>query len=486
MLYRGTEGVRVPRLYLGRSSPMAQAALMTRDLNQRPPGDSAAWATSLPPIERMIGYQSIQRSFESIYAFVSRIIVANQLNQTESQKTIPQALSKAAFGVGQQDIPGAIAWLAEHGVSPEAARRRVDPRVWEPLPGFNSVAPECLRICPCCMELQFHTWAWSSDLISRCPVHEVPLTQSCPACGVRLLAKGSTLRKSAFCCPRECMLSAAIFGGLGTANEPGAPLLAQQFRWVTQVRNIVSVQVGLAHVAYPPYLAIANLRTPPQPSSGLTAAVLEQMSRVGVDLPRLLPWHDMNPHSWRVRVAPWNAALSGVPPERIEHARRSIRRTAYVTQLPIFDLASFRTWYDRTPAMWPWINLETLVLVSGDIVSISVESHLLIANELHALRQLLARHNPVDLAASVYQDVLFEILVFAVKRRAQLDCLQPSGEILCIAERVDAVLLAAGQFWKIVAQSLAAPADSDSWREYQEPAELGGGYVYLSNRSRRN
>lgn len=455
------------------------------DAPRTPPGAGLA-RSSLPPIERMIGYASLGRRFESVYAFISRIMVANQLNQAEANATIPEELAHAALRADYHFLPDAVAWLVARGVDPEAAACRVDPREWEPLPGFNSVPPERLRICTKCLELQFHTWAWSSDTVAHCALHDVPLTDQCPKCSVNLLPKGQTLRKSAFHCPRGCTLSAAPFGGLGgAASEPGAKLLEDQLTWVRTVRATVAVRAGPAHTAYPPYLTIANLRSPPLPSAGLTNAVLAAMEAAGAGLPERLGWHTPDPGVWRVEVVPWQLAITEIPAERLEHARRSIRRTSYVTHLPILDLAVFRDWFDRTPGVHPWIDLEKLVMVSGDVVSIPVPSHVLIGNELHALRQLLARQAPPDMAASIYQEVLFDILVGAVDRTLQLDRRRPTGEALWTAERLDAVLEAKGKLWRLTAKSFGAPESSGAWVDYQEPAELGMGYIYIANRRQR-
>lgn len=442
--------------------------------------------SGLAPIERMIGYASTGRQFESAYAFVCRIIHANQLNEAEARATLPESMVRAAFGADRQGLEGAMQWLVEHGADETTTPSRVDARVWEPLPGFNSIAPEHLRVCTKCLELQFHTWAWSSDTVAECPVHRVALTEKCPKCGVTLLPKGPSLKKSAFQCPRGCALSGDPFRGLGgIANEPGARWLAQQWAWVAAIQDALAIKAGLAHVAYPPYLAVASLRTPPLPSRGLTTAVLYAMHQAGAAVPPPLAWQTTDPGAWQVSVTPWHARSGGVSEERLEHARRSIRRTAYVTHLPLLDQSAFRRWFDATPDVHPWIDLEKLVMLSGDVVCIPVPSHLVIGNEVRALRQLLARHSPVDIAASIYQDVLFEVLLNAVDRRLQLDLRRPTAEPLWTAERADAVLEARGQMWRVAARSVAKPEASAAWADYQEPAELGVGYVYVSDRRRR-
>jgi len=433
----------------------------------------------VPALEQMIGYASIERRFESLYSFVARIIRANQLTEAEVRSAIPDVLLTAAFAVDGRDRSEASAWLEARGVPEAAIRARLGVEAWEPLPGFNSVAPEHLRICPACFTNKFHSFAWHCDTVARCPLHAVPLTQACPNCATPLLRRGASPRKSAFTCPRNCVLEGDKFKGLGGAQgEPGAAELARQLDWAQGIRQRIRVVAGPAHVALPPYLAVTTLRMPPLPSMGLATSVVASVLGTAETT---FAWHDPPSPTWSVDVVDFVAPAAPPTEAFLDHVRRSIRRTSYRTHLPIVDLAEFRAWFDRTPQVQPWIELEKLVMVSGEVVSIPVPSHLLTANEINGLRMLLSRDYAPAVCAGMYTAVLFEVIENAVDRRLQLDGKRCAGSAVRAAERVDALLEVDGVHRRLKAHTYASGETLTLWRGYQEPAELGGGYIYVGD-----
>lgn len=201
---------------------------------------------------------------------------------------------------------------------------------------------------------------------------------------------------------------------------------------------------------------------------------------LGGEMPTL-PWHAVPGDHWRVEIFDFEPAKAAPSPAFLEHVRRSIRRTARRTHLPLVDLSQFRAWFDRTQIVQPWIELDKLRMVSGDVVSIPVPSHLLTANEINALRIVLSRDYSPEVCAGMYSSVLFEILADAVERRLQLDGRKPAGPRSRAAERVDALLRVDGVLRRVRAESFAREDTLALWRGYQEPAELGGGYVYIGD-----
>ena len=113
--------------------------------------------------------------------------------------------------------------------------------VWEQFPnGLRSCMTDRLRWCPECMAEGFHTLLGNIRLITRCPIHSLPMLEECPKCH-----QSFTMRLSSLAVPRRsCLCGRTQFLTLSQARCP--TMLANQTevwepvaKWVRQVCNMV-------------------------------------------------------------------------------------------------------------------------------------------------------------------------------------------------------------------------------------------------------
>jgi len=405
------------------------------------PHDTSTATSAWSSCESLLGYAAVDRKHESIYALISRMMIANHLNESESRALIPDQLSKAALYADRAYCSDAVSWLTDRGVSPAHALSRVDPQSWECLPGFNSVPQSKLRICEICFGSQFHTWAWSSDVMSKCPLHGCELQETCPKCRVGLLRKGRTLRRSAFTCPRSCALATGPLSGLGSSlNELGAEQLEQHKRWIETVRQAVRIDFGPTHIAYPTYLEVAPYRASPTISSGLTMATLKQIEGGGAKVPAPLPWHDDSTSHWQVTITPWSPSIEPLPKDVIAKAKNAIYRDAYTTTLPILDVAHAADFFRSKPTLSTIAKPDNEAVTSGAFPCIRFPSKLLVANEIHALYRALSNDVPCKISGSNYQEMMLDLVEVATGRMDAIERGHAEFPQLAVAERVDALL----------------------------------------------
>lgn len=372
----------------------------------------------------------------------------------------------------------AAAWLISQGVRARDADSRVDPDFWVPIPGLESSVTNRLRGCPKCWAEGHHSLAQQSDAIDRCPLHGGSLTQQCPGCGVHLFGFCAPARTRRFGCPRGCDLARARFVGLGGRhNEAMVSAYRRQRDWVGTVRRELQVVSQVAHIPYPGYQAPQPLVGQARPSPGLLAAVLERAREQGISLPSPLAWHGKPGAHWSIDVSPWRPTGCDIGGERVEHARRSFQRGAYETFVPLPDLARFRAWYDRFPNASHYLDTAALSLISGDVIAIRMRSYLLTNAEVHALRAVLRRDLAPEVAVGHYNDLLFDLLGWAIVRRQLLAGRRHDLQALDVSERVDAIVMHRGDLFRVCAYSEQLGARA-AWSQFHEPAESGGGIDY--------
>ena len=120
-----------------------------------------------PPLERLIGFDTLSRPLESWYAFVSRLIRANLLNDVDIRKQLPADWVRCAFApheVQTSDLAVPAPYIDR---LPDVALK-LRPITWQPFPELSSAPPECLRGCPRCLEAGYHSYAMQGDAIARC------------------------------------------------------------------------------------------------------------------------------------------------------------------------------------------------------------------------------------------------------------------------------------------------------------------------------
>ena len=171
-----------------------------------------------PPLERLIGFDTLSRPLESWYAFVSRLIRANLLNDVDIRKQLPADWVRCAFApheVQTSDLAVPAPYIDR---LPDVALK-LRPITWQPFPELSSAPPECLRGCPRCLEAGYHSYAMQGDAIARCPVHDEELVHRCPHCDTQLLWQARTPGLSAFQCPAGCPLLEGVHSGLHVPHE---------------------------------------------------------------------------------------------------------------------------------------------------------------------------------------------------------------------------------------------------------------------------
>lgn len=439
--------------------------------------------TRTPPLERLIGFDTIRRPFESWYAFVARLIRANLLTDVEIRRQVPPDWVRWAFAPDSV-LPGDLATLGPYFRQLSKPEIKIRPGAWQPFPELSSSPPECLRICPRCIGDGYHSYAWQGDLIARCPVHHEPLTHHCPHCATQLLWQSRSPGLSAFQCPAGCLLLDGIHSGLYVPDELAiTQALQEHWQWTQSLSAAITFVSGPMHIAYPPYLASAPLRMPPLPSKGLLPALMHALQSSGVTMPGFKPYHEQSRGHWTIEAKSWTWKESEPSTEyQLETYRRAFRRGAYRTHVPIATRAPIDAWLaasESAHGRWHGGEVE-----EGEHCSTLVlPSYLVTNNELTGLRRLLARGRDPELACAHYLQALVDLLEHARQRRIALDKLDHPSPHITVAESVDAIVRTAEGYWRLSGFTRGEDDSRASWLDYREPAEIAGGMIHIMRRS---
>lgn len=435
-----------------------------------------------PPIERLIGFDTMHRPLESWYGFIGRLIRANLLNDLDVRQQLPAHWVRWAFApheVHADDLP-AIGPYFDGLLNSELKLRPVE---WQPFPELSSTPHECLRGCPRCLEAGYHSYAFQGDLIAQCPVHEAALVHRCPHCDTQLLWHTRSPSFSAFRCPTGCILLEGTHSGLHVPFESAiTAALQQHLAWTKTLRETLMVASGPVHIAYPPYIAVGPLRTPPLPSKGLLPAMLHALQAKGVAFPAFNAFHEQSHGQWAVEVNPWIwSDTVNRDEEQLEGYRRAFRRGAYRTHVPITDRENFERWLVKNESehkRWHDSNLE-----EGNCCAVfSLPSYMLTNNELMALRRLLSRGTAPDLASAHYQRLLTELLEHARLRRFALDILREPSPHVTVAEAFDAIVKTQAGYWHVSGRTRGDDESRRAWQDFREPAEMASGIIHVARK----
>lgn len=442
-------------------------------------------AGRLATIESLIGYDTMERPFESWYAFVCRLIRANLLNDAEIRERLPATWVRWAFAPHQIQVSDIA--------PPEPLRERQSnlelkfcALAWHPYPEMSGTPIECLRVCPTCIAAGTHSYALQVDILERCPVHDDVLVHRCPTCDLPLLWQSHTPRQSAFTCPAGCALQAGPSSGLHVPDEEAlAAAFREEWAWINALREQVAMLSVPVHIAYPPYLTVGTLRVPPLPSPGLLPAVLQALSSAGIDVPTSLPHHAQSTGRWTVEVRLWDPPSITVDESRVDAMRRSFRRGAYETAVPLAHRERFVTWLKRkssTQGAWRGVQVEETPL--GPVCGFP--SYLVTNNELTALRRLLIRGPDPQTAVAHYEAFLFDLLDNATVRRLALDDLSMPAAETRVAEAFDALILTAQGLRRICCRTEGDDDSRLTWDNLHEQAGMAGagagGIIYITRR----
>lgn len=296
-----------------------------------------------------------------------------------------------------------------------------------------------------------------------------------------MLWRSRSARESAFQCPRGCPLLAGLHVGLGREDELLVCELARHLEWTAQARKSFRFVSGPAHVAYPPYLAIFPLRTPPLPSPGLYPGLRDLLLASGEDVPAPLAFHDRSHGGWQMEVQPWHwKETTELSESDLELMRRSFRRGAYKTQVPVADLRHLQEKISTLP--FARILNAGEGRIESDQRTFLFPSYLITNNEFAALRRILVRGVAADLACAHYQEFLIELLGAALSRREALDRLKEPSKQLTMAERFEGIVRTENHYWKVRGHTYADEKSQETWSDLREPAEMSQGLIYVTRR----
>ena len=435
------------------------------------------------PLERLIGFDTFKRPLESWYAFVSRLIRTNLLSDIEIRQYLPADWIRWAFAPHEVQASDLTSLDLYVGALPDV-ELKLQPVAWQPFPELSSAPPECLRGCPRCLQEGYHSYAMQGDLIARCPVHDEALVHRCPHCDTQLLWHTRSPGRSAFHCPAGCLLLEGTHSGLHMPHEEQmTTALQEHLAWTQALREVVSFVSGPVHIAYPPYLAVASLRTPPLPSSGLLPALLHAMTAVRLAVPPFACYHEQSQGRWAIKVMPWTWNRADTPVEdQVDNYRRAFRRGAYRTYVPLVNPEVFEQWLANSEAAngnWHGGGVEE----GNGCTIFGLPSYFVTNSELIALRRLLARGNSnPGLACAHYAQVLTELLEHARLRRIALDRLEEPSPHVTVAENFDAIVLTDRGYWRVCGRTQGDELSRTTWRDFREPAEIAAGIIHVMRR----
>ena len=435
-----------------------------------------------PLLERLIGFDTLNRPLESWYAFVGRLIRANLLNDVEIRNQLPADWVRWAFaphGVQTSDLAAPGPYI-EGMPAPELKLR---PAAWHPFPDLSSAPPECLRGCPHCLEAGYHSYALQGDLIARCPVHDEALVHLCPHCDTQLLWHTRSPGFSAFHCPAGCPLLEGIHSGVHVLHEAQiTAALQEHWVWTQALRQAITFVSGPVHIAYPPYLAIAPLRMPPLPSKGLLPALLHSLQMTGLALPAFAPYHEQSHGRWVLMAKPWTWNEAETHDEsQLDAYRRAFRRGAYRTYIPLANRATFEHWLSASQSEHGCWH-EGAVEEGSLCAAFMLPSYLITNYEITALRRLLARGSDAGLACAHYQEVLIELLEHARLRRIALDELQEPSPHVIVAEAFDVIVRTEIGYWRVSGRTQGDDESRSTWQDFREPAEMTSSIIHVMRR----
>ena len=433
-------------------------------------------------LEKLIGFRTLSNPYESFYSYVSRLIRANLLKDAEIRSTLPARWIEHAFAATPPEATAALVGsIRRYCDKTLDLSLKLSARRWLLFPELNSSPAEYLRGCPDCFADGYHSYAMHGDLIAHCPLHGTALSYCCPRCDTPLLWSNRSPTAAAFQCPRGCLMLKGLHVGLTPEPEAISQALSKHLSWIDDIKAMMSFVSGPVHVAYPPYLSIASIRTPPLPSPGLFPALLDALRREGIGVREAEHFHASSHGAWKVEIARWPERRGPNSKDMREAMRRSFRRGVYHTHIPLVSRERFTSWLNL-PDVAKYQRLGSIEKGSGTDV-FCVPSYFVTNNEIFALRKLLARDVVDKTGLKHYENYLSDLLKNALLRRSALDHVAVSSELLTVAETFDGVLrVGAKGYWRVRGRAHAGQSGQQTWEEFRERAEVPGGIIHVTAR----
>lgn len=424
----------------------------------------------LAGLQNLIGFHTIARRHESLYAFVARLVRSNLLTDSEVRGLLPRSWILRAFAPDDDEVPNPATdfQVALPSTSECQVEHKVSIDPWILFPSIARASKRRLRGCPNCFESGHHSYAFQDSLLSRCPVHRVPLSDRCPHCATPLWWRHSTIRESSFTCPRGCDLMGGLYAGLDDDDfDRLAKQLDKHVALVNQLRTDAPFVSGLTHISYPPRLADTNHEDTYRPGSGLAGALVSAARPYANHIPALEEHYEQANDSWEIQVQPLEALCEI---DQVEQKTRrmmaAFRRGAFRTELPLSSPID-KALLDR-------LGMHAMLVDYRDAPQISVASYMLTTQEFNALQRILsaghaAAHTHYDLA-------LRDILDVAVDRHAEREDSSLPREAMATAETVSGLMQTETQVLWIRGHSAKLSEAADvAWASFSELTDdLGG------------
>jgi len=416
----------------------------------------------------LIGADTLSRPYESLYAYVSRLIRGNMLSEREIKKLLPVDWLAMAFNPAQRIEATLRNSLVAQGVKPADVDIKASTRTWIPFTSLSSVPEGALRGCPACFAKGFHSLAFQSDLLLHCPVHHVELSHHCPECGAPLVWRAGSPSRKTFRCSRGCELRRDLYSDLG---ENALIELNQAFgKHHSSIKVLVDRLLFLSgpiYTSYPPYEALRALGTPLAPSRGLLQGVCNVARRIVLNLPA---FDHMDPGSdpiWRIQISPWadTVRLTGENPLKTMGER--FRRGSYHTQLPLADCKEFAGWLQTAPGLLALQKKYGWALVQTNKQVVEIPSWVMPSSEFLALGQLFDQKADPEVVVGHYQVLLKEAIIRGYDRlAASQDLSNESSDAISLAESMDGVVQLNDELFRIFGSVHRQEATLAMWHDH--------------------
>lgn len=385
-------------------------------------------------LHSLIGFHTIARRHESLYAFVARLVRSNLLYEREVWDLLPKSWVLSVFTSKDDDVDGLLTDFSRALPSVAAqdlqSKLSIDP--WLLFPSITDAAKRRLRGCPKCLALGYHSYAFHDSLLAACPLHQLPLSDRCPHCSTPLWWGYSGPRDSAFKCPRGCDLLTGLHSGLDDELfDQLAGHLDRHFALIGQLRAFMRFASGPVRAIHPHRLSDPDYYDGVRPLEGLVPAILAAVRHYVKDLPKLEAHYEQASNAWDIYVRPVEEhEIINPATQDTRQMMSAFRRGIYRTELPLGSPID--------ADLLEKLDAFAMLVNDGVVPQISLESYVLTNADVHSLALILsaghdASYAHYDLAL---RDLLESIAVHF--RRTEDGCTETSG--LFVAESISGLL----------------------------------------------
>lgn len=415
-------------------------------------------------LKSLIGFGLINRPYESIYAFVSRLIRENLLTKTDAYAILPRRWLIEAFdGQNLRDhLSSPLSEFCDSAVDGELKTRG---HPWNPF-SWTSCLSGRLRGCVKCFAVGYHSYAYQSDLMQRCPVHDEELVDTCPRCGTALILVAPSLAIRALQCPAGCDLMEGTHVGLmdECSNAVDAKLGAH-LAVVKRLQTVCQFLADPLFIRYPPFRFDEQHKRSP----GLTGAVIDALRAVCTDMPEPLDYHRNRNVRWEVRIKRIDRLIpEGLPEARRVEVRRSCHRGTFHTYLPVLRESDVVRQLEGASGDAP-ARLQTLGANTWPIIDAA--PYLFLNSELEQLHALLCSRGGRG-AACQYSFCLESLLEHVSKRFERMQGESNDWGGADISEWFEGLVRLPNGLWRVTAMVRSTETARIDWRDLTQYRSL--------------